>query len=64
MPTVLENYQIAVRVSHPNARLTTPRVDGHPMYQIMDGNEALSDREVSPTIAWREADYRLANPPL
>jgi hypothetical protein len=62
MATVLENYRIAVRAAKPLARMTVvTSEDGHRFYQIMDGDNALTGEEVSPTIAWREADYRLCN---
>lgn len=56
MATVLQNYRLVVRVKRPNARLII--VDG--CYQIMDGDEALTGLEVSPTVAWREAEVPFA----
>lgn len=61
--TVLEGYRIAVRAARPAARLAvTTNAEGVRMYQILDGTDELSRVEPSPSIAWKEADYRLANP--
>lgn len=63
--TVLEGYKKAVRSARPNARLTVVRAqDGCRWYLIVDGDERLSGEEGGPTAAWRDADYRLANPHL
>lgn len=55
MATVLQNYQIAVHGYRPNARCVTRGKPGFRAYQIMDGSDILSDEEVNPTVAWREA---------
>lgn len=60
--TVLQGYRFAVHAHRPNARLVVTTCDGARFYQIKDGDEELSRQEVGPTIAWREAGYRLCNP--
>lgn len=61
MATVTENYKIAVEGARPNAALRYIIKFGSRFYRVVDGDEVLADMEISPMIAWREAERQLCN---
>ena len=65
MATVLQEYRGAVRSARPKACLVIIENDaGDRYYAIFDGCERLTGDEISPTIAWRQAEFNLTNPHL
>ena len=65
MATVMQSYKIVVHARRPGSRLViADRPAGDRLYAVFDGDERLTADEVTPTVAWRQAEFNLANPHL